>query len=470
MLTVSHSTAFNPFIKVQSPSSSLSSSLRSPFQLSDSLRQPSAGAASSGRSIDENNSRKKKQVKRRFLQTEHQHGNEVKHFRSNHNKNGDDESKLQSSPFYSNSNPMNSKKNSDNTVSSENTILRNKIRKKQGSGKHPMMRTDLSLDELENVMAKRWGNEDESYGSGSSKQSKQLFNERKVLQRVRQYQREYYDEDDEGYEESGGSEQNSGISDNTDKQESLEGGFFLRQQQNEPKSSISVSRVRMYEEESENNGSSKSSNTVSKRTSNKPKRPTPEPILNEQGNEQYLTISKAEEQTRLMQNAYVMSGGQSERGCDSFVSVGISHPVLLQNLEVMGCESPLPVQIKACSSIIEGKDVLIGTHTGSGKTLAFLAPLAERLLNSSVDVEDNEALGKSSFVRAIIVAPGRELASQIVSVARQLLQGTGLTISLSIGGTPFTRNVEKIRKTKPDIIVGTPGRIAELVVGKDGEK
>jgi superfamily II DNA/RNA helicase len=72
--------------------------------------------------------------------------------------------------------------------------------------------------------------------------------------------------------------------------------------------------------------------------------------------------------------------------------------------------------------------------------------------------------------RILVVAPGRELASQIVSVARELLQDTPLTAALSIGGTPFGRNVEMIRKKKPDLLIGTPGRIAELVVGRPDEK
>lgn len=69
----------------------------------------------------------------------------------------------------------------------------------------------------------------------------------------------------------------------------------------------------------------------------------------------------------------------------------------------------------------------------------------------------------------IVVAPGRELASQITTVARDVVAGTNLTVQLAIGGTTFSRNLEMIRKRKPDILVGTPGRIAALVVG-DGDQ
>ena len=56
------------------------------------------------------------------------------------------------------------------------------------------------------------------------------------------------------------------------------------------------------------------------------------------------------------------------------------------------------------------------------------------------------------------------------AAARELLEETPFRVQLAIGGTTFTRNLEQIRKRKPNIIVGTPGRIAELVVGKPGEK
>ncbi|GAX21319.1 hypothetical protein FisN_1Lh154 [Fistulifera solaris] len=197
-------------------------------------------------------------------------------------------------------------------------------------------------------------------------------------------------------------------------------------------------------------------------------------LLDENGKPLFLTLKQAEKnfeeslrslgvdpsdyykETQDLTNRYVAKDSQS------WEDLGISSPILLRNLENMGCLRPLAVQTNSCSSIIEGKDVLVGTYTGSGKTLAFLVPLAQKLLDNS------SSLDKS--VQTIIVAPGRELASQIVSVARELLQGTDITCMLSIGGTTFSRNLEQIRKNKPAILVGTPGRLAELIVGRPGEK
>ena len=163
----------------------------------------------------------------------------------------------------------------------------------------------------------------------------------------------------------------------------------------------------------------------------------------------------------------------------SWEDLGITSTEILGNLQYeMNCPNPLAVQEKTTPAILTGNDVLVGTYTGSGKTLSFLVPLVQRLLWNSLhdddDDDDNEDTTKlknnNIGLAVIIVAPGRELASQIVSVARDLLQDTGLTAQLAIGGTGFKRNLEQLRKRKPNIIVGTPGRIAELVVGKPGEK
>jgi superfamily II DNA/RNA helicase len=145
----------------------------------------------------------------------------------------------------------------------------------------------------------------------------------------------------------------------------------------------------------------------------------------------------------------------------------------------------LSVQAKTCLEIVHGKDdVVVGTYTGSGKTLAFLVPLAQSILsekgkrnNDGVGIEQdddddrsNGSSTKGAGIQTVIIAPGRELASQIVSVARELFHGTGLGVMLAIGGTTFDRNLQQIRKRKPDFIVGTPGRIAELIVGRPGER
>ena len=209
--------------------------------------------------------------------------------------------------------------------------------------------------------------------------------------------------------------------------------------------------------------------------SNKRSRPSPaKPLLDDNGKPRLLTVEEAINQFQstvdegtmeIIETADVPILAYSKS--QSWEDLGITSTALLENLDDMNCPTPLAVQEKTTPAILTGNDVLVGTYTGSGKTLAFLTPLVQRLLwNNNDDDDDVSNLG----LAVLIVAPGRELASQIASVARELIQDTGLTVQLAIGGTTFSRNLEQIRKKKPNIVVGTPGRIAELVVGKPGEK
>ena len=188
------------------------------------------------------------------------------------------------------------------------------------------------------------------------------------------------------------------------------------------------------------------------------------PLLDEEGNPLFLTVDQAQRNFEgILAESDSMTDGESDdsENGKEWTDLGITSDILLKNLNSMGCGKPLAVQGKSCPSVLEDMDVLVGTYTGSGKTLSFLVPLAQKLLDDGIT---------DSSIQTIIVAPGRELASQIVSVARDLLEGSGIRVMLAIGGTTFSRNLEQIRKQKPTILIGTPGRIAELVVGKPGEK
>mmetsp|Transcript_11424 Transcript_11424/g.32889 ORF Transcript_11424/g.32889 Transcript_11424/m.32889 type:complete len:841 (-) Transcript_11424:306-2828(-) len=215
------------------------------------------------------------------------------------------------------------------------------------------------------------------------------------------------------------------------------------------------------------------------------KRPQPaKPLLDENGEPRLLTIEEAFNQFQesvdegtmeIIETAEVPILAKKANS-QTWDDLGITSTTILENLRYdMNCPNPLAVQEKTTPAILTGNDVLVGTYTGSGKTLSFLVPLVQRLLWNMVEDFDDDGSGEVSIkndpgLAVLIVAPGRELASQIVSVARDLLQDTGLTVQLAIGGTTFKRSLEQIRKRRPNIIVGTPGRIAELVVGKPGEK
>lgn len=198
-------------------------------------------------------------------------------------------------------------------------------------------------------------------------------------------------------------------------------------------------------------------------SADKPKKPKRSvPLLDEDGNKIFLTTEQADRNFKSSMGGDT-DGEEEEDSTTPWDELGITSKPLLKNLYSMGCESPLSVQEKSCPSVLTGNDVLVGTYTGSGKTLAFLVPLVQRLL-----LLDNAG---DKGIQVLIVAPGRELASQITSVARELLEGMDdMKVVMAIGGTTFSRNLEQIRKKKPTILVGTPGRIAELIVGQPGEK
>eukprot|EP00752_Nemacystus_decipiens_P001692 g1639.t2 len=136
----------------------------------------------------------------------------------------------------------------------------------------------------------------------------------------------------------------------------------------------------------------------------------------------------------------------------SFRDLGIDDDRLLSNVKKLGITSPTDVQVSAIRGLLEeDRDVIIHAHTGSGKTLAYLLPLI-----AATDPSSNA-------LQAVVVAPGRELASQIFSVCERLIEGSGLRSAMVIGGANALRQVERVKKVKPQIVIATPGRLCELV-------
>ncbi|CAM9698358.1 unnamed protein product [Sphacelaria rigidula] len=124
----------------------------------------------------------------------------------------------------------------------------------------------------------------------------------------------------------------------------------------------------------------------------------------------------------------------------SFRDLGIKNDVLLANVKALGIKTPTDVQISAIQGVVsQDKDVIIHAYTGSGKTLAYLLPL--------IDAMDPQSNG----VQAVVVAPGRELASQISSVCDKLIEGLGIRSAMIIGGANAQRQVEKVKKVKPQV-------------------
>ena len=116
-----------------------------------------------------------------------------------------------------------------------------------------------------------------------------------------------------------------------------------------------------------------------------------------------------------------------------------------------------PVQEKLIPVVLSGRDLVGESKTGSGKTHTFLLPIFQML--------DEEA----DSVQAVITAPSRELAAQIYQAARQLASFSEKEIRVAnyVGGTDKTRQIGKLESSQPHIVIGTPGRIYDLVESGD---
>ncbi|WP_062105736.1 DEAD/DEAH box helicase [Bacillus niameyensis] len=115
-----------------------------------------------------------------------------------------------------------------------------------------------------------------------------------------------------------------------------------------------------------------------------------------------------------------------------------------------GFETATAIQKSAIPLILEGKDVIAESPTGTGKTIAYLLPIINK-----INVE-------SKGLQAVILAPSRELVMQIFQEIQNWIAGTNIKSASLVGGANIKRQLDKL-KERPQIIVGTPGRVLELI-------
>ncbi|MBE9915981.1 DEAD/DEAH box helicase [Paenibacillus donghaensis] len=132
-----------------------------------------------------------------------------------------------------------------------------------------------------------------------------------------------------------------------------------------------------------------------------------------------------------------------------FTALGIEQN-LADRLSEYGITEPTPVQTETIPAILNGADVLARSQTGTGKTLAYLLPVLQ-----GIDAELKSA-------QKLIIAPTQELAMQIVREGEKYGQPRGIHVLGLIGGAALKRQVDKL-KLHPQLIVGTPGRVRELI-------
>jgi superfamily II DNA/RNA helicase len=137
-----------------------------------------------------------------------------------------------------------------------------------------------------------------------------------------------------------------------------------------------------------------------------------------------------------------------------FADVGVP-PTLVAALAKTGVLTPLPIQTATLSDAIDGLDVLGRGRTGSGKTLAFVLPMLIRLSAGGRAERTREP-------RALILAPTRELARQILQVIEPLAAQVGLRSTAVFGGVSFGPQIDAFRRGV-DVVVACPGRLEDLL-------
>ncbi|KRL58376.1 DEAD/DEAH box helicase [Latilactobacillus fuchuensis] len=131
-------------------------------------------------------------------------------------------------------------------------------------------------------------------------------------------------------------------------------------------------------------------------------------------------------------------------------------PEIIEALDEIHFTKPTAVQRRVMPVINAGKSVIGQSQTGSGKTHAFLLPIF------------NKIVAEKDEVQAVITAPSRELAYQIYTAAEQIAKHSSVEIRIGryVGGTDKHRQIEKLKQHQPQIIIGTPGRILDLIESK----
>ena len=136
----------------------------------------------------------------------------------------------------------------------------------------------------------------------------------------------------------------------------------------------------------------------------------------------------------------------------TFADLGVRAP-LVNVLAAAGITLPFPIQVQTLPDTLAGRDVLGRGKTGSGKTLAFSIPLVSRLPAGK---------RRPSRPSGLVLAPTRELATQITATLEPLAAAYNLRVSTIFGGVPQNRQVAAL-KSGIDIVVACPGRLEDLM-------
>ncbi len=134
----------------------------------------------------------------------------------------------------------------------------------------------------------------------------------------------------------------------------------------------------------------------------------------------------------------------------SFASFNL-HPQIAAGVRTLGYHTPTPIQHRAIPQVLQGQDVMGLAQTGTGKTAAFVLPILERLMK-----------GPRGRIRALVIAPTRELAEQINTAVADLGRHTHLRSITIYGGVGMEPQIQKLR-AGVEIVVACPGRLLDHI-------
>jgi superfamily II DNA/RNA helicase len=150
----------------------------------------------------------------------------------------------------------------------------------------------------------------------------------------------------------------------------------------------------------------------------------------------------------------------------------------IDKLALRGVREPTEIQRRVIPPLLAGRNLLFSSATGTGKTFAYLLPFLQRLLEDAAAPANGGGAGGGSgggvgggvggsWPELLVCAPTYELCSQIKGEADFLLQGSPLKAALLIGSVPLGRQIEALKKSRPAVVAGNPGRL--LVLARMGK-
>ncbi|MDR1890504.1 MAG: DEAD/DEAH box helicase [Zoogloeaceae bacterium] len=144
----------------------------------------------------------------------------------------------------------------------------------------------------------------------------------------------------------------------------------------------------------------------------------------------------------------------------AFADLGLA-PELLRAIVDSGYTTPTPIQVKAIPLVLAGRDIMGGAQTGTGKTAAFTLPILQRMLPFA----SSSPSPARHPVRALILAPTRELALQVFESVKSYSKYTPLRAMCAFGGVDIKPQTAELRRGV-EILVATPGRLLDHVEQK----